>query len=87
MIDNLLRCKIKSYESSILLVGARLDKDIERKNAEEIVQQFKGDKYISASIRENVLEVHAKYPRIAKECARPGERVITLNYTLEKYSD
>ena len=35
-------------------MNSRLDLDIERKNAEDIVQQFIGDKYVSANIIDNI---------------------------------
>jgi len=57
-------------------MNSRLDLHIERKNAEDIVQQFIGDKYVSANIIDNNLKVYIKFPRYSMECTRPGESII-----------
>lgn len=92
MKDDLLRCKISAYENKLDLVAVELDTGIERKNAEELVRQFEGHKYIHADIRKerllskdkDVLYIKATYPHIVKECSRPGERKIEMYYDLER---
>lgn len=75
--NNILKCKTKYFERDVLLMGARLGTDIERKDAEDIVQQFKGDKRVRANIIENVLEVYITSPRFRTECIRvSGESII-----------
>lgn len=77
MSDNRLKCKVTYYERRTLFMKAILDVDIERKNAEDIAQKFKGDKYISANIVDNILEVYVTSPRFSRECTRlSGESII-----------
>lgn len=81
------KCNIDSSEDITTLVYLGVDKDIERKDAEEIVRKFKDDKYIVADIQKgkehDIFSVVAKYPEVTVDCKRPEEKRIPLKYTLK----
>ena len=66
---------------------ASIDKDIERKDAEDIVEKFEDNKYIVASIQKgkdyDIFEVYARSPKVTVDCRRPEEKSRPLKYTLK----
>lgn len=82
------KCIINSIEETTTLMYLGIDKDIERKDAEEIVEKFKGDKYIVATIVKgknyDIFDVYARSPKVTVDCRRPGDMPYPLKYTLKK---
>lgn len=80
-------CQIDSSEETTTLVYLGIDKDIERKDAEKLVDKFKDDKYIVANIQKgsdyDIFNVYAKSPKVIVDCRRPEDKSRPLKYTLK----
>lgn len=67
-----VRCKIQSSEGERNIFGAWIDEEIDRENADEIIRQLKGDKYLRTDIEERdthkQLRLWAKSPTIIIKC-------------------
>jgi len=86
-MTNKTKCQIDSNEETTTLVYLGIDKDIERKDAEEIVEKFKDNKYIVANIQKgrdyDIFNVYAMSPKVTVDCRRPEDVSRPLKYTLK----
>ena len=93
MVDTQIICNIESREGSMPLATVRIINDDGMKNAEDIIDKFKNDKYIIARIdqetigkKENgkILVLRAKYPIITVDCSAKGGMFSPARYGLER---
>jgi len=86
-MTNKTECNIDSSEETTTLVYLGIDKDIERKHAEEIVEKFKDNKYIVANIEKgrdyDIFNVYVRSPKVMVDCRRPEDASRPLKYTLK----
>lgn len=87
MVDK-TKCYIESRDDTTILVYLGVGTDIERKDAEEIIEKFKDHKYIVANIQKgkdyDIFSVYAKSPKVTVDCRRPEDKQRPLKYALSR---